>query len=79
MDNEIKEIIRNGYKEYIEMVQDIFDEAISNGEIQTTISKATLARLFCAALDGCVIQDELMGEKCIDYKEIRNFYTSLFA
>ena len=79
VDNEIKGIIQNGYKEYIEIVQDIFDEAISNKELQTTISKVTLAKLFCAALDGCVIQDELMGKNCIDYKEVRDFYTSLFV
>ena len=66
-------------KQGIEIVQDIFYEAISSGEIQTTTSKVTLAKLFCATLDGCVIQDELMGEKCIDYKEVRDFYTSLFV
>jgi len=79
VDNEIKGIIQNGYKEYIEIVQDIFDEAIRNKELQPIISKVTLANLFCAALDGCVIQEEIMGEKCIDYKEVREFYAFLFV
>jgi AcrR family transcriptional regulator len=78
-DNGIKNIIQKGYKEYLEIIRSIFVEAMENNELRTTISEATLAKLFCAALDGCVIQDELMGGPRLNYKEVRDFYLSVFV
>ena len=79
VDSAIKGIIQSGYREYIALVEAVFGEAIRSGEIRMAVSKETLAKLFCAALDGCVIQDELLGQGRIDYREVRNFYTALFV
>lgn len=74
-DDNIKRIIQGGYNEYIEMIQEIFKEGIQNGEIKANFDKTSLARMFCAMLDGCVIHDELIGK--MNYADIRSFY--LFA
>ena len=77
-DNKIKKIIQEGYWEYIKIIEDIICEAIEVGEFQSTISKTTLARLFVAVLDGCIIQDEILGKNKIDCKELENFFMSFF-
>jgi AcrR family transcriptional regulator len=77
LDDGIKKLIQESYKEYIGMIADIFGEGIQKKQIKTELDQYVLARLFCAALDGCVIHDVLI-EKA-DYSEIYSFFiTSLF-
>jgi len=73
-DDEIKKIIQEGYREYIGIIQDIFNEAISVGEINAEIPGTTLSKIFIAALDGCTIHNEMFGSEWIDFREVWNLF-----
>jgi len=75
--DEIMAMIQAGYKEYMEIVQEIFDEAIRIGEIQTELSSQTLAKLLAAILDGCTIHNEMLGGNWLDFGEVKRFYMSI--
>jgi len=71
-----KIIIQESYKEYIEIVSSIFDDAIKAGEIKTGLSSRALTRIFSAALDGCIIHNEMFENKWIDFAEVKNLLLS---
>ena len=79
VDHEIKKTIKNSYTEYIEILHGIFEQAIMNGEIDSSFSALTLAKYMMAFLDGCIIQDEMSGSPHIDYKDVYIFFMSLFS
>jgi len=76
-EDETKSVIQDGYKEYIEIIQGIFDEAIKKGEIKTEISNIALSRIFTAVLDGCTIHNEMFGSQWIDFRAVQDFFVSL--
>jgi len=76
--DEIMAIIQDGYKEYIDIVQRVFSDAIKDSEIQTDISSQMLAKILASMLDGCTIHNEMLGGNWIDFREVKLFYTSLF-
>ena len=75
--DETKTIIQAGYKEYIEIIQGIFDEAIMAREIKFEISSTTLSKILIAALDGCTIHNEMFGGQWIDFKEVQKLFSLL--
>jgi len=76
-DDETKATIQNGYKEYIGIVQKIFDEAIKAGEIKIKMPSLVLSKLLVAAIDGCIVHNEMFGANWIDFENVRSFYMSL--
>ena len=77
MNDETTVAIQNGYKEYIEIVQGIFDEAIRTGEIKTEIPSPILSKIFVAAIDGCIMHNEIFGGHWIDFRDVKRFYMSV--
>ena len=71
-DDKTKSVIQDGYKEYIKIIQGIFDEAIKAKKINTAISSIALSRIFMAALDGCTIHNEMFGNQWINFREIKH-------
>lgn len=78
-DHKIKAMIQQGYLEYIKILQGMFEKAIFNGEIKTAVSAPALAKIFLATLDGCTIQDEILGSTHVVYKEVQMFYETFFT
>ena len=75
--DEARTIIQSGYREYTEILQEVFDEAINGGELKTEIPSSILTKILVATIDGCVVHAEMFGVDWIDLKEVRHFYMSL--
>ena len=74
VEHEIKQIIREIYTEYIDIIEEIFADAIEKGEIKANIPTDSLANLLMAVLDGCTIQDEIKGRPHIDYQGVYQLF-----
>lgn len=78
----IESIIRNGYKEYSDIVSLIFTDAIKYCELKSNISPCDLARFLIATLDACIIQKEIFGDnnnnlQILSYLFVNNFLNEI--
>jgi len=78
-DHEIKNTIKEIYTEYIGILQGIFEKALDKGEIKTSITALSLAKILMALLDGCTIQDEISGNPRTNYKEVHRLFMSFLT
>lgn len=77
-DSSVENIIRNGYKEYLDIVNLIFTDAIKGCELKSDIPPYDLAKFFISSLDACIIQKEIYGYSNYDLQILSYLFTNNF-
>lgn len=77
-DSSVENIIRNGYKEYLDIVNLIFTDAIKGCELKHDIPPYDLAKFFISSLDACIIQKEIYGYSNYDLQILSYLFTNNF-
>jgi AcrR family transcriptional regulator len=76
-DNQAMENLQAGHMEYIGLIKEIFDEAFAAGEINSTLSSESLAKILVAMTNGCIIHNKTLPNQSIDFKEVKEFFYQL--
>jgi len=75
--DEATAILQAGQTEYIGLIQKIFDEAIAAGQIKSTLSSESLAKILVAMTNGCIIYNQTLPDQCVDFKDVKVFLMSI--